>query len=237
MHSGNIKLSLFIFIFTLVTAQTSFSASKEYSFSDAQAYFEKKHSDLASYQKKLENNEINSINDVVDTRELRRTTIDYITYKLVLERKIAQSINNRKKLENYCSNYISLGTSEENYINKLDEYNKKIAEKFITPEMYTPPTDEELHKAVVDYLIKFNIIYEFRDPDSIKIKLDDIIPYKSDNNHIGFIYIGHYNAKNGFGSYTGYTPVRLVYVDGELIEFDQPSDIYDHRILKICNRK
>ncbi|NHZ46297.1 hypothetical protein [Nitratidesulfovibrio liaohensis] len=201
-------------------------------------YLEEKNNELIGYQKRIDNNEINNIDDAnyINTRE-KEFPVEYIVYKLRVEANIAKSVSSKRRLEKYCSNYAVLITLEEDYINNLDRYNKKIAEKFIAPDMYISPTEEDIRKALVAYLIELSMIYGFKDPDSIVLKIDDIIPYKSYGDHIGFICRGYYNAKNGFGAYTGYKPVRLVYLDGKMKKFDQPDDLYSSDVVAFCRGK
>ena len=237
MCHKNIIIALFISMFILFTSQISFSSSKQYSIAEARAHFERLDNELINLQNKLDNDEIRDIDEAMGILK----KYDWFDYELKiymfrLPGKIIDSRNNKNKLKENCQDFSSIISQVEKYKKKYNILKKNITEKFIKKEMYTIPTEEDIHKATVSYLIESSKLYRFKDPDSIKIKIDETIPYKAESGLIGFIFYGHYNAKNGYGAYVGYEPVQLEYLDGKLTKFDTGGYLGDVTYEKFCNK-
>ena len=237
MCHKNIIITLFISMFILFTSQISFSSSKQYSIAEAQAHFERLNNELISFQKKLENDEIRDIDEAMDIfKKYDWFDVDLLSYLYRLPVEVIDSRNTKNRLKKKCQDLSSIISQVEKYKRKYNMLKKNITEKFINKDLYTIPTEEDIHKATVSYLIEFSKLHGFKDPDSIKIKIDETIPYKAESGSIGFIFYGHYNAKNGYGAYVGYEPVQLEYLDGKLTKFDTGGYLGDVTYEKFCNK-
>ena len=66
-----------------------------------------------------------------------------------------------------------------------------MAEKFIQRDMYQLMDDDALREVLVNYLATYNMIYGFKNPESLKIKIEKSVPYKTEDGDFGVLYTVH----------------------------------------------
>ena len=241
------KITSFFIIFFIViafansTVQAATSKSNEtkpFTFQEAKTFLETKANELENSQKKLAANEFENIDQANEVLiKYEKPSVKYVLFSLTLEESLAKSsINgNKSALKDYCNKYKFITSSDDSFLSNSLDFKEKLSEKFIKKEDFQSFSEDELRKKIVDHVIALSILYGYRDPDSLKIRLDKVFSYKrSDGNYVA-TYLGMFNLKNGYGAYVGYKPFLAESYNGEVFEFkDLQEGSADQRVLNIC---
>ena len=182
-------------LFALVLALCHFpapAAGAGYGFESARAYLETRSRDMTDFQNRFENDLFQNLDDANAINIKYATTPpEYALYRINLAKDIVGSSKKPEKLNALCQNFIFIDTAEKDYNAKIQAYNESIAEKFIQRETYQLMDDDALREVLVNYLATYNMIYGFKNPETLKIKIEKSVPYKTEDSDFAILYTVH----------------------------------------------
>lgn len=238
-----------------------------YGFESAKAYLEARSRAMTDFQNRLENDQFQNLDDANAINIKYRTTPpEYALYRIDLAKEVEASSKKPEKLAALCQNFSYIDAAEKDYNAKIQAYNENMAEKFIQREMYQLMDDDALREVLVGYLTTYSMIYGFNNPETLKIKIEKSVPYKTEDGDFGVLYTVHVIEKTvaanagskpaavtsaDSGATAGedantetegdtYTPDRIFlasYHNGEIVNFEQATDdAADLAALKLCGK-
>ena len=230
-------------------------AGAGYGFASVKAYLEARNSDMTAFQNRFENDLIQNLDDANAINIKYRTAPpEYVLYRLNLAKEIEASSKKPEKLTALCQNFIFIDGAEKDFNAKIQAYNENMAEKFIPRELYQVMDDDALREVLVSYLSTNNFIYGFKNPETLKIKIENSVPYKTEDGDFGVLYTVHVIEKNvaagaspksspspstdsaatatadtantdaGAATYTQDRLYQASYHNGEIVNFEQATD-------------
>ena len=235
-------------------------AGAGYGFASAKAYLEARNSDMTAFQNRFENDLIQNLDDANAINIKYRTAPpEYVLYRLNLAKEIEASSKKPEKLTALCQNFIFIDGAEKDFNAKIQAYNENMAEKFIPRELYQVMDDDALREVLVNYLTTNNFIYGFKNPETLKIKIEKSVPYKTADGDFGVLYTVHVveNCAGGpapdvadaaagsasdskAGSASSSSEHRLYQASlyhGEIVTFEETTDDpADQAVLKLCGK-
>ena len=218
------------------------AAGAGYGFESAKAYLEARNRDMADFQNRFENDQFQNLDDA-NAINIKYKTIppDYVLYRLNLAKEIEASGKKPEKRTALCQNFIFIDAAEKNFNAKIQTYNENMAEKFIQRDMYQLMDDDALREVLVGYLTTNNFIYGFKNPETLKIKIEKSVPYKTSEGDFGVLYTVHVIEKDAAAdSAPDSAPDRLYeasHYHGEIVNFDPATDdAADLAVLKLCGK-
>ena len=221
-----------------------------YGFESAKAYLEARSRDMTDFQNRFENDQFQNLDDA-NAINIKYKTIppDYVLYRLNLAKEIEASGKKPEKRTALCQNFIFIDVAEKDFNAKIQAYNENMAEKFIQREMYQLMDDDALREVLVSYLTTNNFIYGFKNPETLKIKIEKSVPYKTSEGDFGVLYTVHVIEKDAAAdsasdsataSAPESVPDRLYeasHYHGEIVNFDPATDdAADLAVLKLCGK-
>ena len=224
------------------------AAGAGYGFESAKAYLEARNRDMADFQNRFENDQFQNLDDA-NAINIKYKTIppDYVLYRLNLAKEIEASGKKPEKRTALCQNFIFIDAAEKNFNAKIQTYNENMAEKFIPREAYHVMDDDALREVLVGYLTTNNFIYGFKNPETLKIKIEKLVPYKTSEGDFGVLYTVQVIEKDAAAdsapdsataSAPESVPDRLYeasHYHGEIVNFDPATDdAADLAVLKLC---
>ncbi|MTJ92755.1 MAG: hypothetical protein F8N36_07825 [Desulfovibrio sp.] len=259
-------LQLFVLVLALCHLPVA-AAGAGYGFESARAYLEARSRDMTDFQNRFENDLFQNLDDA-NAINIKYKTIpaEYVLYRLDLAKGIEASSKKPEKLAALCRNFMFIDGAEKDYNAKIQAYNENIAEKFIQREMYQLMDDDALREVLVNYLTTYSMIYGFNKPETLKVKIEKSVPYKTEDGDFGVLYTVHViekEAATGAGAKAAaataagsaasaadatdtdaeaatYTPDRVFlasYHQGEIVNFEQATDdAADLAVLKLCGK-
>lgn len=226
------------------------AAGAGYGFESAKAYLEARNRDMADFQNRFENDQFQNLDDA-NAINIKYKTIppDYVLYRLNLAKEIEASGKKPEKRTALCQNFIFIDAAEKNFNAKIQTYNENMAEKFIQRDMYQLMDDDALREVLVGYLTTNNFIYGFKNPETLKIKIEKSVPYKTSEGDFGVLYTVQVIEKDAAAdsapdsataSAPESVPDRLYeasHYHGEIVNFDPATDdAADLAVLKLCGK-
>ena len=247
-------LQLFALLLALCHVPVA-AAGAGYGFESAKAYLEGRSSDMTGFQNRFENDLFQNLDDA-NAINIKYKTIpsEYVLYRLNLSKEIEGSSKKPEKRTALCQNFIFIDEAEKDFNAKIQAYNENMAEKFIPRDSYHVMDDDALREVLVSYLTANNFIYGFKNLETLKIKIEKSVPYKTADGDFGILYTVHVIEKNVAAAASPksspspstdsaatatadtantdaeaatYTPDRLYqasYHNGEIVNFDQATD-------------
>lgn len=147
--------------------------AEAYGFESAKAYLEMKGRDLTEAQGKFESDlfqnldEANAINI-----KYRALPPNYVLYRLKLAENIEKNASKPDKLTAYCKEFLYIDNAERESADKFLAYNESMTEKFIPRDTYQVMDEDILRNVLVRYLETYSMVYGFKNPDSIRIRIE-----------------------------------------------------------------
>lgn len=262
MKCPNNLLQLFVLVLALCHFPVA-AVGAGYGFESARAYLEARSSHMADFQNRFENDLFQNLDDANAINIKYKTTPpEYVLYRLNLAKEIEGSSKKPEKLAALCQSFIFINTAEKDYNAKLQAYNENMAEKFIPRDMYQVMDDDALREVLVSYLTTYSMIYGFKKPELLKIKIEKSVPYKMEDGDFGVLYTVRVFDENGGASVAPATAAKAgpkadpetfaaagadsapadmlyqaAYHNGEIVNFEQVTDdAADLAVLKLCGK-
>ena len=225
-------------------------AAAGYGFETAKAYLEARSRDMTDFQNRFENDLFQNLDEANAINIKYKTSPpEYVLYRLNLAKEIVASSKKPEKLAALCQNFTFIDGAEKDYNAKISAYNENMAEKFIPREAYQLMDDDALREVLVGYLTTNNFIYGFKNPETLKIKIEKSVPYKTSEGDFGVLYTVHVIEKDAAddsasdsatASAPESVPDRLYeasHYHGEIVNFDPATDdAADIAVLKLCGK-
>ena len=187
-------------LFALALALCHFpvaAAAAGYGFESAKAYLEARSRDMTDFQNRFENDLFQNLDDANAINIKYKTTPpEYALYRIDLAKNIEASSKKPEKLNALCQSFVFIDAAEKDYNAKIQTYNENMAEKFIQRDMYQLMDDDALREVLVNYLATYNMIYGFKNPEALKIKIEKSVPYKTEDGDFGVLYTVHVIEKD-----------------------------------------
>ena len=217
-------------------------AAAGYGFETAKAYLEARSRDMTDFQNRFENDLFQNLDDA-NAINIKYKTIppEYVLYRLNLAKEIEASGKKPEKRAALCESFSFIDAAEKDFNVKIQAYNENMAEKFIPREAYHVMDDDALREVLVGYLTTNNFIYGFKNPETLKIKIEKSVPYKTSEGDFGVLYTVHVIEKDAAAaSAPELAPDRLYeasHYHGEIVNFDPATDdAADLAVLKLCGK-
>lgn len=211
-------------------------AGGAYGFEAAKAYLDMQGRDLADAQGKFENDlfqnldEANAINI-----KYRALPPNYVLYRLKLAENIEKNASKPDKLTAYCKEFLYIDNAERENADKFLTYNESMTEKFIPRDTYQVMDEDILRNVLVRYLETYSMVYGFKNPDSIRIRIEKAIPYKNAEADFGILYSIALTDKDESDNSAPEKMFQVSYCNGEIVSFEPSADdAADAAVLKIC---
>ena len=224
--------------FAASSSQEVAVAGGAYGFESAKAYLEMKGRDLTEAQGKFESDlfqnldEANAINI-----KYRALPPNYVLYRLKLAENIEKNASKPDKLTAYCKEFLYIDNAERENADKFLAYNESMTEKFIPRDTYQVMDEDILRNVLVRYLETYSMVYGFKNPDSIRIRIEKSIPYKNAEGDFGILYSIALTDNDADDS----APEKMFQVsccNGEIVSFEpSANDAADAAVLKICKSR
>ena len=225
-------------------------AAAGYGFETAKAYLEARSRDMTDFQNRFENDLFQNLDDA-NAINIKYKTIpqEYVLYRLNLAKEIEASGKKPEKRAALCESFSFIDAAEKDFNVKIQAYNENMAEKFIPREAYHVMDDDALREVLVGYLTTNNFIYGFKNPETLKIKIEKSVPYKTSEGDFGVLYTVQVIEKDAAAdsapdsataSAPESVPDRLYeasHYHGEIVNFDPATDdAADLAVLKLCGK-
>ena len=222
--------------FAASSSQEDAVAGGSYGFEAAKAYLEMQGRDLAEAQGKFESDlfqnldEANAINI-----KYRALPPNYVLYRLKLAENIEKNASKPDKLTAYCKEFLYIDNAERENADKLLTYNESMTENFIPRDTYQVMDEDILRSVLVRYLETYSMVYGFKNPDSIRIRIEKAIPYKNAEGDFGILYSIALTEKDESDDSAPEKIFQVSYCNGEIVSFEaSANDAADAAVLKIC---
>lgn len=250
-------LQLFALLMALCHVPVA-AAGAGYGFESAKAYLEARGRDMTDFQNRFENDLLQNLDDA-NAINIKYKTIpsEYVLYRLNLAKEIEASGKKPEKRTSLCQNFIFIDAAEKDFNAKIQAYNENMAEKFIQRELYQVMDDDALREVLVGYLATNSFIYGFKNPETLKTKIEKSVPYKMADGDFGVLYTVHVIEKDATAGSAASTTAnatndngaddaapdasdklfQALYYHGEIVNFDQATDDpADMAVLKLCGK-
>ena len=222
--------------FAASSSQEDAVAGGSYGFEAAKAYLEMQGRDLAEAQGKFENDLFQSLDEANAINiKYRALPPNYVLYRLKLAENIEKNASKPDKLTAYCKEFLYIDNAERENADKLLTYNESMTENFIPRDTYQVMDEDILRSVLVRYLETYSMVYGFKNPDSIRIRIEKAIPYKNAEGDFGILYSIALTEKDESDDSAPEKIFQVSYCNGEIVSFEaSANDAADAAVLKIC---
>ena len=142
------------------------------------------------------------------------------------------------KLTTYCKEFLYIDNAERESADKFLAYNESMTEKFIPRDTYQVMDEDILRNVLVRYLETYSMVYGFKNPDSIRIRIEKSIPYKNAEGDFGILYSIALTGKDDADDSAPEKMFQVSYCNGEIVCFEpSANDAADAAVLKICKSR
>ena len=214
-------------------------AGGAYGFESAKAYLEMQRRDLAEAQGKFENDLFQNLDEenAINIKN-RALPPNFVLYRLKLAENIEKNASKPDRLTAYCKEFLYIDNAERENADKYLTYNESMTEKFIPRDTYQVMDEDILRNVLVRYLETYSMVYGFKKPDSIKIRIDKAIPYKNAEGDFGILYSIALTENDETDDSAPEKMFQISYCNGEIVSFEPSSnDAVDTAVLKICKSR
>lgn len=222
--------------FAASSSQEDAVAGGSYGFEAAKAYLEMQGRDLAEAQGKFENDLFQSLDEANAINiKYRALPPNYVLYRLKLAENIEKNASKPDKLTAYCKEFLYIDNAERENADKLLTYNESMTENFIPRDTYQVMDEDILRSVLVRYLETYSMVYGFKNPDSIRFRIEKAIPYKNAEGDFGILYSIALTEKDESDDSAPEKIFQVSYCNGEIVSFEaSANDAADAAVLKIC---
>lgn len=225
--------------FAASSSQEDAVAGGAYGFEAAEAYLEMQGRDLAEARGKFENDLFQNL-DEANAINIKYGALppNYVLYRLKLAENIEKYASKPDKLTAYCKEFLYIDNAERENTDKFLAYNESMTEKFIPRDTYQVVDEDILRNVLVRYLETYSMVYGFKNPDSIRIRIEKAIPYKNAEGDFGILYSIALTEKDESDDSAPEKMFQVSYCNGEIVSFEaSANDAADTAVLKICKQR
>ncbi|MCH5144568.1 hypothetical protein JMF94_05665 [Desulfovibrio sp. UIB00] len=214
-------------------------AGGAYGFESAKAYLEMQERDLADAQGKFEKDLFQNLDEAnVINIKYRALPPNYVLYRLKLADNIEKNASKSDKQDAYCKEFLYIDNAERENADKFLAYNESMTEKFIPRDTYQVMDEDILRNVLVRYLETYSMVYGFKNPDSIRIRIEKAIPFKNAEGDFGILYSIALTEKDDADDSASEKMFQVSYCNGEIVSFEpSANDAADAAVLKICKSR
>ena len=243
MKRSLLLLQLFALLVAMSHWQAASAASGEtrgagYGFDSAKAYLETRSRDMSDFQSRFDNDVFQNL-DAANAINLKYKTTppEYVLYRLDLAKAIEGNAKKPEKLDALCRQFVAIDAAEKDYAAKIAAYNENLAEKFIPRDQYQLMDDDALREVLVTYLAGNSMIYGFNNPESLRMRIDKAVPYKTEDGDFGVTYFVRIGDRDSADDADSDRLYQVAYVNGDIASFDPVADdAADLAVLKVCGK-
>lgn len=225
--------------FAASSSQEDAVAGGAYGFEAAKAYLEMQGRDLAEARGKFENDLFQNL-DEANAINIKYGALppNYVLYRLKLAENIEKYASKPDKLTAYCKEFLYIDNAEREIADKFLAYNESMTEKFIPRDTYQVVDEDILRNVLVRYLETYSMVYGFKNPDSIRIRIEKAIPYKNAEGDFGILYSIALTEKDESDDSAPEKMFQVSYCNGEIVSFEaSANDAADTAVLTICKQR
>ena len=214
-------------------------AGGAYGFESAKAYLEMQERDLADAQGRFEKDLFQNLDEAnVINIKYRALPPNYVLYRLKLADNIEKNASKPDKQDAYCKEFLYIDNAERENADKFLTYNESMTEKFIPRDTYQVMDEDILRNVLVRYLETYSMVYGFKNPDSIRIRIEKAIPFKNAEGDFGILYSIALTEKDDADDSASEKMFQVSYCNGEIVSFEpSANDAADAAVLKICKSR
>ena len=180
---------LTVFCGLSVCTGSTLASGDAYSFKSVTAYLETQSQDLELFKDKFDSGQLQTLDEanVINIR-YKSQPAEYVLYRLDLAEKTKENFEKQDKRAMLCKEFLYIENKERENAVKFLAYNEALAERFIPRDAYQVMDDDTLNSVLIRYLDANSVVYDYKKTDSIRIRIENSIPYKNDEGDIGVMY-------------------------------------------------